>query len=125
MHEVLGTHAGFDVRAEDTAGVYEVGATVPRGAQLIVDVPKVAGLDPNLPAPVIRTRALWIEPGGNVTEVASSTMDKVTVALGAPGAYRIEISIIPRHLGPYLGDLGTDMADVEMPWIYFSPFYVQ
>ena len=125
VHEVLGTPAGFDVRAEGAAGTYEIGATVPVGAQLVVDVPKVAGLDPNLPAPTIRTRAIWIEPGGNVTELTSSTMDQVTVALGAPGAYRIEISIIPRHLGPYLGDLGTDMAEVEMPWIYVSPFYVQ
>lgn len=125
VHEVLGTPAGFDVRAEGTGGTYEIGATVPVGAQLVVNVPKVRNLDPKLPAPTIRTRAIWIEPGGNVTELTSSTMDQVTVALGAPGAYRIEISIIPRHLGPYLGDLGTDMAEVEMPWIYVSPFYVQ
>jgi len=69
--------------------------------------------------------ALMKKAAGNVTELTSSTMDQVTVNLGAPGAYRIEISIIPRHLGPYLGDLGTDMADAEMPWIYVSPFYVQ
>ncbi|MBA3503556.1 MAG: hypothetical protein H0T65_24555, partial [Deltaproteobacteria bacterium] len=124
VHEMLGTPAGFDVRAEDAGGTYEIGATVPRGARLVIDVPRVANLDPNLPAPVIRTRALWIAPGGEVTELTSSTMSQVTVNLGAAGAYRVEISIIPKHLGPYLGDLGPDMADAEVPWIYVSPFYV-
>jgi hypothetical protein len=125
VHEMLGTPAGFDVRAEDAAGTYEIGATVPRGARLVIDVPRVASIDSNLPAPVIRTRVLWIAPGGEVTELTSSTMNQVTVNLGAAGAYRVEISIIPRHLGPYLGDLGTDMAEAEVPWIYVSPFYVQ
>jgi len=74
---------------------------------------------------VIRTRVLWIEPGGAVTELTSTTSDHVAIHLGSPGAYRVEISMVPRHLGPYLGDLGTDMAEVEMPWIYVSPFYIQ
>jgi hypothetical protein len=124
--EMLGTPANFDVRATDEAGaVYEIGATVPRNSRLTIDVPTVRNLDPDLPAPVIRTRAYWIEPGGNVNELISNTNDQVNLNLGAPGAYRVEISIIPRHLGPYLGDLGTDMASVEVPWIYVSPFYVE
>jgi hypothetical protein len=40
------------------------------------------------------------------------------------GAYRAVITIIPHHLGPYLGNLGTDDADVEQPWIYTNPIYV-
>lgn len=125
--EMLGTPAGFDVRATDPGGaVHEIGETVPQGSRLEIDVPVVRGLDPGLPAPVIRTRAIWIEPGGTVTEIVDSTTDpQITVNLGAPGAYRIEISMIPRHLGPYLGDLGPAMAEVEVPWIYVSPFYVQ
>ena len=45
--------------------------------------------------------------------------------LDQPGAYRVEITIIPHHLGPYLGDLGTGYADVELPWIYANPIYVE
>jgi hypothetical protein len=123
--EMLGTPAGFDVRAEAGGATYEIGATVPRGGRLVVDVPTVRNLAPSLPAPVIRTRVVWIEPGGAVTELASSTDPQVAVNLGAPGAYRVEISMIPHHLGRYLGDLGPDMAAVEMPWIYVSPFYVE
>jgi len=127
--EILGTPENFDVRAIDPDGAttYEIGATVPRGSRLTVDVPTVRGLgaDSKLPAPVIRTRAYWIEPGGNVNELISTTNAQVNLNLGAPGAYRIEISIEPRHLGAYLGDLGTDMAQGEFPWIYVSPFYVE
>ncbi len=124
VFEMLGTPEGLDVRASDAAGTYELGADVPRGARLTVDLPRVRALDPRLPAPVIRARALWIEPGGAVTELASTTEAQLNVNLGAAGAYRIEITIVPRHLGPYLGDLGTAMAEVELPWIYTSPFYV-
>ncbi len=124
--EVLGTPSGFDAHATATDGsTYEIGDVVPRDSMLDVDVPTVLGLDPRLPAPVIRTRILWIEPGGQVDELNSTTNPHVTVHLGAPGAYRIEISMIPHHLGPYLGDLGTELADVELPWIYVSPFYVE
>ena len=120
--EMLGTPAGFDVRVE---GGGEIGSTVPPGGRLVVDVPTVRGLDPSLPAPVIRTRIVWIEPGGAVTELTSTTSSQVTVNLGAPGAYRVEISMIPHHLGPYLRDLGPEMSAVEMPWIYVSPIYVE
>ena len=122
--EFLGTPSGFDVHAQMLDQPYEIGSTVPRGADLLINVPEVRGLDPKLPAPVIRTRVLHIAPGGQVSELASSTEATLQIPLANPGAYRIEISMIPHHLGPYLGDLGTDMADVEMPWIYVSPFYV-
>jgi hypothetical protein len=92
---------------------------------LTVDVPRVLGLDPKLPAPVIRARAIYIEPGGTATELASTEESQLNVHLGAAGAYRIEVSITPRHLGPYLGALGPELANVELPWIYSSPFYVQ
>jgi hypothetical protein len=49
----------------------------------------------------------------------------VTAPMDQAGAYRVEISIVPHHLGPYLGDLGTAFADREMPWIYASPIYAR
>jgi hypothetical protein len=123
VHEILGTPEGFDVRATSGADTYEIGQSVPAGARLTIDVPTVRGLG-TLPAPVIRTRVYWIERGGAVTELVSTENPQVNLNLGATGAYRIEISIVPRHLGPYLGDLGTELADAELPWIYVSPFYV-
>jgi hypothetical protein len=64
-------------------------------------------------------------PTGAVTEVASGTESPLVVPLGGPGAYRVEVTIVPRHVGPYLGDLGTSLAEVELPWIYASPVYVE
>ncbi len=125
VFEVLGTPLGFDVRAEAGATIFEIGADVPGGAQLVVELPRVRGLDARLPAPVIRARVLWIEPGGAVTEVGTSTGDRLAVPMTGAGAYRVEISITPFHLGPYLGDLGPALAGVEVPWIYVSPFYVR
>ena len=131
LFEVLGTPEGFDARAVTPGGqTIELGGTIPRaeGAMLTVDIPRVMGLAPSLPAPTIRARVIWIEPGGHVEEIASqdgAVRSSLDVHLGAPGAYRVEIVITPSHLGPYLGDLGPDLANRELPWIYTSPIYVE
>jgi hypothetical protein len=129
VFEMLGTPAGFDVRAAAGPTTYELGDVVPLAAQatLKIDLPTVRALDPMLPAPIVRARVWWIEPD-KVTMLAeeeSTFSNQLNVHIGAQGAYRVEISIIPHHLGPYLGDLGTAMAEVEVPWIYASPIYVQ
>jgi hypothetical protein len=46
------------------------------------------------------------------------------VPLTVAGAYRVEVKMIPRHLGPYLGTLGPAYSERELPWIYASPIYV-
>ena len=75
--------------------------------------------------PTIHARVIHVAPGGNVTEVAAGTEATIEVPLAAAGAYRVEITIIPHHLGPYLHDLGTSLAEVELPWIYASPIYIE
>lgn len=133
VFELLGTPEGFDVRAVTPIGTtIELGGTVPpgTGAQLVIDVPRVRDLDLALPAPTIRVNVYWIDPAGPVLRVASgdgiTTGDgQVRAHIGAPGAYRVEVTIVPSHLGPYLGDLGPAYAEAELPWIYTSPFYVE
>lgn len=131
--EVLGTPEGFDARAVTPGGAtIELGGTVPaaEGAELVIDVPRVLALDPSLPAPTIRVSVYWVDPAGPVQRIASgdgiTTGDgQVRANLGAPGAYRVEVTIVPSHLGPYLGDLGPSYAEAELPWIYTSPIYVE
>lgn len=126
--EILGTPVGFDVRAVAGATTYELGEVLPRteGAMLLVDLPAVRALSPALPAPRIAARVIRIEtPSGTVTEVAASDEPTLAVPLATPGAYRVEVTITPRHLGPYLGDLGPALAEAELPWIYASPIYVE
>ncbi len=125
VFELMGTPDGFDVYATGPAGTAELGDTVAAaGAQLVVKVPTVRALDPGLPAPEIRATVLHLTAGGAVT-VGTGSGPELAVALPGPGAYRVEISIVPHHLGPYLRDLGTDMADRELPWIYTSAIYVE
>jgi hypothetical protein len=119
--EILGSPLGFDVKA----GAVELGGTAAVGDSLDITLPSVRNLDPSLPVPEIRARVIHIAPGGTVAEVASTTDPQLVVPLGAVGAYRVEISIVPRHLGPYLHDLGPGLAEAELPWIYASPIYVE
>jgi hypothetical protein len=87
-------------------------------------VPKVRGLDQGLPAPEIKATVIRAN-AGVVEIVASGSGPELDVALPGPGAYRVEVSIVPHHLGPYLRDLGTAYADRELPWIYTSAIYVE
>jgi hypothetical protein len=127
--EAWGTPAGFDFRLEGPAGTAEMGSAVAfaPGQRLVVDLPRVAGLA-NGPAagdhasgaaPAIRARLYRIGQGGR-TIVAEST-ERIEVAVPGPGAYRVEVGIVPRHLEPWLG--GADYLR-EVPWIYANPIRV-
>jgi hypothetical protein len=121
VFEMMGTPLGFDVHAGDNI---EMGGTANVGSTLSVTLPTIRNLDPSLPTPEIRANVIRVTSGGPTT-VLSSTETSISVPLDQPGAYRVEITIIPHHLGPYLGDLGTGYADVELPWIYANPIYVE
>ena len=127
VFELMGTPDGLDIHATTSAGqTVELGGTVKISDQatLTVSVPRVLGLDRNLPAPAIRATILRIDASGP-TAVATGEGPEVTADLVMAGAYRVEITIVPHHLGAYLGDLGTTAADTEQPWIYASPIYVE
>jgi hypothetical protein len=124
--EFLGTPVGLDVHvAQNTGTVYEIGQTVPRNTTLVIQLPKVRGLDPGLPQPTVRARVIAIDGVGVHVLEPEATNGRVEVPLGASGAYRVEILMTPHHLASYLEDLGPDLAEHELPWIYVSPFYVQ
>src|SRR5690242_8475491 len=119
VFELLGTPEGLDIHA----GAGELGDTVPVGTTLEVAVPHVRNLDPSLPAPTIVATVYRIDASGP-TMVASGS-DDLSVPMTSAGAYRVEITMVPHHLGPYLADLGTADAEQTVPWIYASPIYAQ
>jgi len=120
VFEIMGTPLGFDVHA----GSAELGGEVPVGTNLDVTVPTIRNLDPSLPAPEIKA-TVWRITATGPTAVATGAGPTLSVPMDQAGAYRVEISIIPHHLGPYLRDLGTAWADRELPWIYASPIYAR
>ncbi len=124
VFELMGTPDGFDVRAEAGSAVTELGGEVSAtaGATLFVDVPTVLDLDPTLPVPEVSAKIIRVTDAG-ASVVAEGDGD-LSVALDTAGAYRVEVSIRPLHLGPYLGNLGTAYAEQTLPWIYASPVYV-
>jgi hypothetical protein len=120
VFEMMGTPVGFDVHA----GSAELGDEAPVGTMLEVGVPTIRGLDPTLPAPEIKATVWRIDSSG-AQIAATGAGPTLSVPMSSAGAYRVEISIVPHHLGPYLRDLGTAFADVELPWIYASPIYAR
>jgi len=85
--ELMGTPDGFDVRATTAAGAtIELGGqlAVSDGATLVVDLPRVLGLDPSLPAPEIHARIIRIDAAG-ATEVVAGEGPQLSAPLSAPG----------------------------------------
>lgn len=126
--EGIGTPEGFDMRAvRGRRTLAEMGGEigVGDGARIEVVPPRVHDLSPALPAPEIFTRLVRVAPGGEATEIGAGDR-AFSVPANAPGAYRVEVHLRPRHLAPYLGTLtGPGYAERVYPWIYSNPIYVR
>ena len=119
-------HAGRLRRPRATGGATaELGETVASAATLEVDVPTVRGPRSKFAGSRDRGHGLVHRRRGRDTIARDGSGPASQRRDGESGAYRVEISIMPRHLGPYLRDLGTALADRELPWIYASPIYVE
>ncbi|MGH7543709.1 MAG: hypothetical protein ACREK7_07185 [Gemmatimonadota bacterium] len=121
--EAWGTPSGFDFHVRGQRGAVEMGRTVRfvPGQRLIVRRPVVHGRAATLPEPELRVRIYRIE-GRSRTLIAESG-GSLDLPVPGPGAYRVEVGIVPRHLSPYLGD-GDGYDLPELPWIYSNPVQV-
>ncbi len=123
--ELMGTPEGLDVHIDDGGVAVEIGGSVPAGAgaTLEVTLPTVYALDPSLPTPTITARVIKVTGLG--PSVVAQGAGPFSVPLDEPGAYRVEVDITPLHLAGYLGNLGPEAAERQLPWIYVSPVYVE
>ncbi len=142
--EAWGTPVGFDFRLEgppapegaEGASVVEMGETIvfAPGQELVVQPPRVSlgGLDPaaepRLREPLVHTRILRIDSRGRRAVLAETAaeprhdaMEPLRVPVPGPGAYRVEVLMVPRHLEPYLG--GAALLR-EVPWVYSNAIRV-
>jgi hypothetical protein len=130
--EVMGYPVGFDAWAKSGDDVFELGDTVPVGATIHVDVPRVRGLDPGVDAPRLTTRVLRaVDAPEGFVEVARTEGAAIDVVATERGAWRVEVRMLPLHLRDHLGDDvvrildEAELAGVDYPWIYANPFYVE
>ena len=115
--EALGTPAGVDLhhRAED-GEIVEMGGTATAGGHLEVGCVSLSADSPRgLEAPevtiaVLRDGTPWAEGCG-------------AHAVTTPGVYRVEISLTPHHLTPFLGD-SPEVWMKTYPWVYTNPIRI-
>lgn len=124
--DVLGFPVGFDFHAAAGDDVTEMGGEVTRSPSLslVATAPRVFGLDPAAEPPAVVVRLLRAREGG-FDEVARSEGGTLTHAVSEPGAYRVEVRMIPFHLRDFLGDDAPVVLSNEYVWVYSNAIYVQ
>lgn len=125
--EYLGYPAGFDAYVEAGGETVEIGGTVALadGPRIVATRPDVRRLDPDASSPRITVHVMRAIEGG-FEEVAGTDPgdDELRYEPDAPGAYRVEVRMTPRHLEGYLSSF-ADLAGEPRVWIYANPFYVE
>jgi hypothetical protein len=126
VFEFLGYAEGFEFYALEGTTPRELGETARLAAGPVVlkaAMPRVKRLDPAVDAPPQRLLLLRAVEGG-WEEVAVSTDGDLEVPVTQPGAYRVEVRMVPKHLR---GFAGTKRAffTAERPWVMTSALYVE
>jgi len=116
--EVFGSPIDFDFTAN---GTIEMGEDAPVGATLQVTAPHVPDEVPHDPAPILSVHIIRSADGGGV-EVATGPGDLEFVAT-EPGAYRVEVRMMPEHTRPMLGSRAESLMR-EVTWVYSNPIFV-
>jgi hypothetical protein len=114
--EALGTPVGVDLHLVSTDGtIFEMGSDAPSG-ELIVGCPALSvdspqgTAAPEIVVNVLRDGVQWAEGcGRHVVDDA--------------GSYRVEVSMTPHHLVPFLGET-PEMWMKPTPWVYTNPIRV-
>lgn len=121
--DFLGYPEGFDYVAREGTVVHELGEEVAVGAVLEVTMPKVQKLNAEGDQPVLTMHVFKAKEGG-WEDVASGTGEKLTFTTTAPGAYRAEVRMVPKHMKPFVGRR-VDLIKAERPWVYSNAIYVR
>jgi hypothetical protein len=122
VFEFLGMPVGFDFVASESASTFEMGETAPLGAELRVAGPTIDTRWPSANASYRVSLLRAAEDGG--VEVASAVDEGLIFTPAEPGAYRVEIHLVPEHARPFLGGLADSLVR-EVPWIYSNAIFVE
>ena len=92
------------------------------GAVLRVTRPGLPEGFPSDPPPALSVHLLRAAEGGAV-EVASGAGPTLEHVAALPGAYRVEVRMVPEHARPYLGRFADELVR-EVVWVYSNPIHV-
>ena len=120
VFECIGTPAGLDFHAEAGGTTYEMGDEVELAAAptIVALAPTVLGLDPQQAEPEV---ALSLKCNG--VEVATGT-ERIDYTPTAAGYCRLDVTIVPHHLEPFLGTV-PEIAAKTFPWVKLNPIYIK
>jgi hypothetical protein len=125
VFEFMGYAEGFDFVAVEGEQIREIGDTaqLSRGITLKATMPKVKNLDPAGEQPALTLRLLRAREGGwdEIARVTDGTLEQVVTQ---PGAYRVEVRMVPKHLRKWAGARKSFFA-AERPWVMSSALYVE
>ena len=143
VFHLFGPPESFDFYAEPGAAgqpIGELGDTVTVGAKLHLVAPRPLPKDDRRAEPVLRLTLLRVAPGASSAQVvqtrlwsaaelqAGAATFVVDTATAGPGAYRAEVTVIPRHLVHLVAaNNPTDGAVYlhEFPYLYSGVIYVE
>ncbi|MDP1829978.1 MAG: hypothetical protein Q8L48_42340 [Archangium sp.] len=125
VFEFLGYAEGFDFVAMEGATPREIGQTalLANGVTLKAVMPKVRELDATADAPALKLVLFRAREGG-WDEVSSITEGTLEFAVTQPGAYRVEVRMVPKHLRAFAGTR-RNFFTAERPWVMTSALYVE
>ncbi len=122
--DFLGYPEGFEFVAKTNGGtVYEMGSTAPVGAVLEAKLPRVqGGVETSAELPTLKLN-LYVARDGGWDVLAAGNAD-LSYTADTPGAYRVEVRMVPKHLKAHVGRR-QDLLKAERPWVYSNAIYVQ
>lgn len=124
--ESFGNPLGFDLFARAGDVITEFGAEVELVPGLTIEatLPHLDGRSPQGgEAPELRA-VLYRADGEGRSVVGEWSEGTFVYEVDAPGVYRVEVLIRPRHLVPYLGTSAA-LAEVERVWVYSGAIFVR
>jgi hypothetical protein len=127
VYEGFGTPTGMDFYAKTSTQVLGVGDSGRMGGEVSLVVPPVS-LHPLSPrgslSPDIQIEIKKVNSDGGTTTVASSNGSGLTFNTSTPGAYRAEVSIVPKHLKEFL-DVFSKRALQKYTWIVTNHIFLE
>lgn len=148
VFEIFGPPQGFDFHAATPGASFELGQQAPIGARLLISLPRPFPAELRGAEPLLRLSVRYaplaagpgpspmLQPGQEVLSRTYSADD--LAALGpavspqvelqttgrGPGAYRVEVLVVPRHLLHLVGE-NPALFSHEYPYLYSAPIFVR